>query len=84
MYPLLYTQQPSYANTPYGMVPLLSYERDAPGRLRARHRCLGRLGGFAGKIMSRCIRRAKNHLTQPRHSKEHSAIGSFGHHECMV
>ena len=31
MYPLLYTQQPSYANTPYGMVPVLSYGRDAPG-----------------------------------------------------
>lgn len=31
MYPLLYTQQPSYPNTPYGMVPVLSYERDAPG-----------------------------------------------------
>ena len=31
MYPLLYTQQPSYANTPYGMVPVLSYARDLPG-----------------------------------------------------
>jgi hypothetical protein len=31
MYPLLYTQQPSYANTPYGMIPVLTYERDAPG-----------------------------------------------------
>jgi hypothetical protein len=31
MYPLLYTQQPAYANTPYGMVPVLTYERDAPG-----------------------------------------------------
>jgi hypothetical protein len=31
MYPLLYTQQPSYPNTPYGMVPVLTYERDAPG-----------------------------------------------------
>jgi hypothetical protein len=31
MYPLLYTQQPSYANTPYGMVPVLTYERDGPG-----------------------------------------------------
>ena len=31
MYPLLYTQQPSYANTPYGMVPVLTYERDVPG-----------------------------------------------------
>ena len=30
-YPLLYTQQPSYANTPYGMVPLLTYDRDDPG-----------------------------------------------------
>jgi len=30
-YPLLYTQQPSYANTPYGMTPLLTYERDNPG-----------------------------------------------------
>jgi hypothetical protein len=29
-YPLLYTQQPSYANTPYGMVPLLTYDRDDP------------------------------------------------------
>jgi hypothetical protein len=31
MYPLLYTQQPSYANTPYGMVPVLTYARDIPG-----------------------------------------------------
>ena len=31
MYPLLYTQQPSYPNTPYGMVPILTYARDIPG-----------------------------------------------------
>jgi hypothetical protein len=31
MYPLLYTQQPSYANTPYGMVPVLTYANDVPG-----------------------------------------------------
>jgi len=31
MYPLLYTQQPSYANTPYGMIPMLSYKTDLPG-----------------------------------------------------
>ena len=31
MYPLLYTQQPSYSNTPYGMVPMLTYARDVPG-----------------------------------------------------
>ena len=31
MYPLLYTQQPSYTNTPYGMVPMLTYARDIPG-----------------------------------------------------
>jgi hypothetical protein len=31
MYPLLYTNSPSYANTPYGMIPILTYERDAPG-----------------------------------------------------
>jgi hypothetical protein len=31
MYPLLYTQQPSYANTPYGMIPVLTYGMDAPG-----------------------------------------------------
>ncbi|HEY8724840.1 MAG TPA: hypothetical protein VIL92_13400 [Gaiellaceae bacterium] len=31
MYPLLYTQQPSYANTPYGMIPMLSYASDLPG-----------------------------------------------------
>jgi len=31
MYPLLYTQQPSYANTPYGMIPVLTYEKDLPG-----------------------------------------------------
>jgi hypothetical protein len=31
LHPLLYTQQPSFANTPYGMVPLLSSDRDDPG-----------------------------------------------------
>jgi hypothetical protein len=31
MYPLLYTQQPSYPNTPYGMIPMLSYASDLPG-----------------------------------------------------
>jgi hypothetical protein len=31
MYPLLYTQQPSYANTPYGMIPMLTFARDLPG-----------------------------------------------------
>ena len=31
MYPLLYTQQPSFANTPYGMIPVLTYAQDAPG-----------------------------------------------------
>jgi len=31
MYPLLYTQQPSYANTVYGMIPMLSYRTDLPG-----------------------------------------------------
>ena len=31
MYPLLYTQQPSFPNTPYGMVPVLTYARDIPG-----------------------------------------------------
>jgi hypothetical protein len=31
MYPLLYTQQPSYSNTPYGMVPVLTYAQDVPG-----------------------------------------------------
>ncbi|HEY6960614.1 MAG TPA: hypothetical protein VI408_01860 [Gaiellaceae bacterium] len=31
MYPLLYTQQPSYPNTPYGMIPMLSYKTDMPG-----------------------------------------------------
>ena len=31
MYPLLYTQQPAYGNTPYGMVPVLTYARDVPG-----------------------------------------------------
>jgi hypothetical protein len=31
MYPLLYTQQPSYSNTPYGMIPVLTYEQDIPG-----------------------------------------------------
>lgn len=31
LHPLLYTQQPSFPNTPYGMVPVLSFERDFPG-----------------------------------------------------
>ena len=29
--PLLYTQQPSFANTPYGMAPILTFDRDFPG-----------------------------------------------------
>jgi len=29
--PLLYTQQPSFANTPYGMAPVLTFDRDFPG-----------------------------------------------------
>ena len=31
LHPLLYTQQPSFANTPYGMVPILSSDRDFAG-----------------------------------------------------
>ena len=31
MYPLLYTSQPAYANTPYGIVPMLTFARDLPG-----------------------------------------------------
>ena len=30
-HPLLYTNQPSFANTPYGMLPVLSSDRDFPG-----------------------------------------------------
>ena len=31
MYPLLYTYQPAYPYPPHGMVPFLSFDRDAPG-----------------------------------------------------
>ncbi len=31
LYPMLYTQQPSFANTPYGMTPVLTYAHDFPG-----------------------------------------------------
>ncbi len=31
MYPMLYSLSPSFAQTPYGMVPVLSYARDYPG-----------------------------------------------------
>jgi hypothetical protein len=31
IYPLLYTQQPSFASTPYGMIPVLTYAQDFPG-----------------------------------------------------
>ncbi|NBO09912.1 MAG: hypothetical protein EBV30_11380, partial [Actinobacteria bacterium] len=31
LHPLLYTQQPSFANTAYGMVPVLSSDRDFAG-----------------------------------------------------
>jgi hypothetical protein len=31
MFPMLYTLSPSFANTPYGMVPVLSSSRDYPG-----------------------------------------------------
>lgn len=31
LYPMLYTLSPSFANTPYGMVPVLTYANDYPG-----------------------------------------------------
>ena len=31
LYPLLYTHQPSFTKTPYGMLPVLSSDRDFPG-----------------------------------------------------
>ncbi len=31
IYPMLYTLSPSFANTPYGMVPVLTYAQDDPG-----------------------------------------------------
>jgi hypothetical protein len=31
LHPLLYTNQPSFANTPYGMLPVLTSDRDFPG-----------------------------------------------------
>ena len=31
MYPLLYTLNPSYGNTPNGMLPMLTYADDLPG-----------------------------------------------------
>lgn len=30
IYPMLYTESPSFANTPYGMVPILTYASDEP------------------------------------------------------
>ena len=31
IYPVLYTLSPSFANTPFGMLPVLTYQRDEPG-----------------------------------------------------
>ncbi len=31
LYPQLYTNQPSFSSTPYGMLPVLTYARDFPG-----------------------------------------------------
>jgi hypothetical protein len=31
MYPQLYNSQPAYANTPYGVVPMLTFREDLPG-----------------------------------------------------
>jgi hypothetical protein len=31
LYPMLYSLSPSFASTPYGMVPILSSARDYPG-----------------------------------------------------
>jgi hypothetical protein len=31
LYPMLYTLSPSFASTPYGMVPVLTYAQDEPG-----------------------------------------------------
>jgi len=37
LYPMLYSLSPSFANTPYGMVPVLSYARDFPGLAMGYH-----------------------------------------------
>ncbi len=31
IYPVLYTLSPSFANTPFGMLPVLTYQKDEPG-----------------------------------------------------
>ena len=37
LYPMLYSLSPSFANTPYGMVPVLTYARDYPGLALGSH-----------------------------------------------
>ena len=34
-----------------------------------------------GQIVTRRVGGAQNHLPQPRHGKQHAAIGGFGHHQ---
>ena len=44
LYPMLYSLSPSFANTPYGMVPVLTYARDDPGLALGYHLPAIRLG----------------------------------------
>ena len=36
---------------------------------------------LARQIVTRCVGGAQDHLAQPRHGKQHAAIGGFGHHQ---
>ncbi len=60
MYPLLYNSQPAYANTPYGVVPMLTFREDVPG--------------LALGYQLPAIRLAITIVKQPRHhGKKHKA-----------
>ncbi|MGB7587741.1 MAG: hypothetical protein WBM00_03445, partial [Solirubrobacterales bacterium] len=71
MYPVLYTQQPSYGETPYGMVPFLAFERDEPGLAAGYQLPAIRL---AVKVVESEAKKPRHHKTPKHHGKKK------GHH----
>ena len=72
MYPVLYTQQPSYGETPYGMVPFLAYEKDEPGLALGYQLPSIRL---AVRVVESGAKKPARHKKAAKHSKKRGKRG---------
>jgi hypothetical protein len=72
MYPVLYTQQPSYGETPYGMAPFLAFEKDEPGLAVGYQLPAIRL---AVRVVESGVKKPVHHKKAKHHTKKHGKRG---------